>query len=81
MAVAEGLYELDFKENHSVLFWADNNAESLAIVNGCLELGLPVIEAEVTSQQSLHEQLDTYRPSILVLQPDLALDSKEEPER
>jgi len=81
MAVAEGLHELDFNEKHSVLFWADNNAESLSIVNGCLELGLPIIEAEVTSQESLHEYLETYRPSILVLQPDLALNAKDEPER
>lgn len=59
MACAEGLNELGFSEKDSILFWADNNAETLSIVNGSLELGLSVIDVSIDNEASLKSALET----------------------
>jgi len=80
MAVAEGLNELNFNENDSILFWADNNAETVAMINGCLELGIKIINEDV-NQNNINQLLELYKPSLLVIQPDLALDATEVPNK
>lgn len=81
LAVAEGLDELGFNENDRVVFWSDNSAETLAIANGCLELGVPIIDAEIESPNDFEMIMELYKPTILVLQPDLALNAAEMPDR
>jgi len=80
MAVAEGLNELNFNENDSILFWSDNNAESVSMINGCLELGIKIINEDV-NHNNLQELLELYKPSLLVIQPDLALDVTQVPDK
>mmetsp|Transcript_20373 Transcript_20373/g.44941 ORF Transcript_20373/g.44941 Transcript_20373/m.44941 type:complete len:177 (+) Transcript_20373:158-688(+) len=84
MAVSEGLNELGFDESDKVMLWTDNSAETLSVVNGCLELGLPIVDAEVRPGQEssdLRANLETFRPSILVVQTDLPLNSLEAPDK
>lgn len=73
--------ELGFNENDRILFWADNSAETLAVANGCLELGLPIIDADIEHPQDLLDAMQEFKPTILVMQPDLALDPSQMPER
>jgi len=79
--VAEGLDELGFNEHDRVMFWADNSAETLAIANGCLELGLPIIDADIQHPGELLDAMEGCTPTLLGLQPDLALDASQMPER